>query len=272
MKKKKDNLYSKQYSLAKEREKYATNVNFKEKKKESSRKGYQKLKEKQAEQKEKEEIDSEKIEARRSFEYKKSVAKGMNSLYRKKMQWLIDCFDHLFENFPHINKKVKSEMISIGKSIDEKQEKVDWEIEEILKKVEDSEDSMEIWKAFKGEKIENSTMYKEGKEQTDIQHEWNIFEWWEIGGRMKNILVEIEGSRIGTDWYSIIQTIQERYEENHSMVLDKQKYTTNKFCFICKKEPNCLEKNWLTKEEHHMVLYGSQSKFWKHSEAYLELI
>ena len=70
------------------------------------------------------------------FEYNKSVAKGLNALYRKKMQWVIDCFNHFFELFPQIDKQVKSEMISIEKCIEEKYQQMENEIDDILKKVE----------------------------------------------------------------------------------------------------------------------------------------
>ena len=99
-----------------------------------------------------------------------------------------------------------------------------------------------------------------------------MFEWRRIGDRIKKILDKVEESEIGKDWYFTVQKIQERYERNHLKLLNEQKYSRKRICIICKKEPNCLEKNLLSREEHHMVKFGPLSGFWIHSEAYLKLI
>ena len=132
LKKKKDKLYSKQYSLAKEREKYATNPDFKEKKLESSKKSYQTLKKKENAIKEKQKIEDEKKDAKRSYEFKKKVAKDMLYLWGKKLQWFTNCFLHFLETFPDTDEKVKSKMMDIEKSIKEKQEKMKNKVDEIF--------------------------------------------------------------------------------------------------------------------------------------------
>ena len=58
----------------------------------------------------------------------------------------------------------------------------------------------------------------------------------------------------------MIQTIQERSIERFPAWWredePKEKYFKKKDCFICKKEPNCLEKNWLTRVEYEKVRFG----------------
>ena len=70
----------------------------------------------------------------------------------------------------------------------------------------------------------------------------------------------------------IVQNIKEIFVQNHFGQLCHQRHHSNKVCMICNKEPNCLEKNWLSKEQHHALQYGAQSKFFKHNQEYLRLI
>ena len=215
----------------------------------------QTCKDKQSALKEKERIEDEKEDARFTFEYKKNTAKESNALWRKKMQWVIDCFQHFLEKFPQTDDQVKSEMANIESSIKDKYEKIDTGINEVLKKVENSEDSREIDSAFLGNKKENG-LYEGGKDESDIQHEWQVFEQFHIGRRLEDILDNIDESERKSEWFYKVQIIQGRFKQKFKGWWEQhQEYTTWKTCIICGKEPNCLEKNWLTKIEFKKVKF-----------------
>ena len=164
----KEKLRIKKSILAKQRKDYAADLKIRECKKESNTKTYQTFKKKQSLVKEKEKIEFEKKSARQTFEFKKKIAIESNSLWRKKLQWIIDCFQHFLETFPQANDKVRNEMLDLVKSIQEKNTKMEHEIDEIIQKVETSEDYFEICSAFKGQKQENG-LYKDGKYEEDIR-------------------------------------------------------------------------------------------------------
>ena len=74
-------------------------------------------------------------------------------------------------------------MTNLEKDIQNKFVKIENELEDIIKKVEKSEDYFEICSAFKGQK-QNNGIYKGGKDEEDIRHEWQTFEQFEIGRRL----------------------------------------------------------------------------------------
>jgi len=70
-------------------------------------------------------------------------------------------------------------------------------------------------------------------------------------------LDDVDESEVSKDWYLMVQQIQERFIEKFPGWWEKGlKYKTRKSCIICKRKPNCLEENWLTKEEFLKVKYG----------------
>ena len=257
LKKKKNKIRSKKYSLAKEREKYATDTNFKEKKKKSSKKSYETLKEKQNAIKEKQKVENKKKDAKFSYEFKKKVAKDLIYLWRKKLEWFPKCFTHFLETFPDTDGEVKRELTDIGKSINEMHENMERKVDEILEKVKDSEDSTEIYNAFKGEKIGNYE-YKGGIEEEDIKHKYQLFEHYDVRRRLEKVLESVDESEKNKDWYFRIQIIQGTAIERFPAWWEDEelKYIKKRNCIICKKEPNCLEKNWLTKVEFEKVKFG----------------
>ena len=245
--------------------KYASDPDVRKRQKESSKKAYKRLKKKQAVQKEKQKIENEEKDTKIRFEYKKSIAKNLNALYRKKLQWVIDCFDHFLETFPQVEEEVRSKMINIGNGIQEKYEKMKMEIDEILEKVEKSEN------VLKRQEIVDY-FCKGRKEQEHIQHDWNNFEWWNVGKKINDILENIQLSKNNKDWFIKVQEIQMMYEKNHCEMVNRQKYYSKKVCIICNKEPNCLRKNWVSKEQHDVIRFMAQSKFMKHNKEYLRLV
>ena len=246
--------------MAKEREKYASDADFREKKKNSNSKSYEKFKEKQNEEREKQKIENDKKDARFIYESKKKEAKDMIYLWKKKLLWFTNCIIHFLETFPETDEEVQSEMMKIEKSIKEKHEKIEKRVGEILEKVKDSEDSSEISMAFKGERIPDEYWaFKGGIEEKDLKHEYQTFEH-DVRERLEKILENIGESEENKDWYYMIQTIQERSIERFPAWWredePKEKYFKKKDCIICKKEPNCLEKNWLTRVEYEKVTFG----------------
>ena len=255
LKKEKERLRMKKYQLAKQREAYASDKKIRESKKESNKKTKKTYMDKKSALREKLRIEDEKKNAKFKFEFKKNTAKESNSLWRKKLQWVIDCFQHFLETFPQTNGSIKIEMANIENSIKCKYEKMDTEINEILEKVKYSEDSRKIDSAFLGNKKENG-LYEGGKNENDIKHEWQVFEQFHLGRRLENILENINESERKSEWYYRIQIIQGRFKEKFKGWWEEhQEYTKFQTCIICGQEPNCLEKNWLTRIEFKKVQF-----------------
>ena len=129
------------------------------------------------------------------------------------------------------------------------------EIDAIVKKVENEEDYFEICSAFKVNKKDNG-IYEGGKEEEDIKHVWQTFEQFEIGKRLENILDTVNESEKKEEWFYVVQIIQDRFKEKFKGWWEKQEYTARRTCIICSEEPNCLEKNWLTRAEFEKVKFG----------------
>ena len=120
------------------------------------------------------------------------------------------------------------------------------------KEVEHSVDYFEICSAFKKEDYG----FK-GKDEEHIKHQWQSFEYYEIGKRLENILENVNGSDKKEEWYYKIQIIQGRFKEKFQRWCDgKQEYISRKICIICGKKPNCLEKNWLTRDEFEKIKFS----------------
>ena len=253
----KERLRIKNFKLAKQRKNYASDPKIQENKKEFNKKSYQTAKDKKSAIKEKKRIEYQKEDAKHTFQYKKKVAKETNSLWRKKLQWVIDCFEHFLDMYPQTNQQVKNEMRDLKKEIEDKFVKMEEELEEIIKKVENSEDHFEICSAFKGQKQSNG-IYKGGKDGEEIKHEWQTFEQFQVGKKLENILENINETERKKEWYYRVQLIQGEFKEKYQPWWgdSKQEYTTSKTCIICSKKPNCLEKNWLTRVEFEKVKYS----------------
>ena len=172
------------------------------------------------------------------------------------MQWVTYCFQHFLEVFPETDEQVKSEMMRLEKCIIEKHNKMEREVDDMIEKAKDLKNFREIGYAFKGEKI-GKWEFKGGKEENDIKHDYQGFEQFTIKKELKKILDDVDESEISKDWYLMVQKIQERFIEKFPGWWEKElRYKTRKNCIICKREPNCLEENWLTKEEFLKVKYG----------------
>ena len=103
-------------------------------------------------------------------------------------------------------------MVNLENSIKGKYEKMEKEIDAIVKKVENSEDQFEICTAFKGNKKHNG-LYEGGKEEEQIKHEWQTFEQFQIGKSLENILENVDESEKKEEWFYVIQIIQDRFKE-----------------------------------------------------------
>ena len=86
------------------------------------------------------------------------------------------------------------------------------------------------------------------------------------------MLDAVDESKCKEDWYIAVQKLQERYEQSHFQGFNVQKYHTYGKCMICNRQPNCLEKNWLTKEKHDHIKYGPNDDAWKDTEAILKSV
>ena len=102
----------------------------------SNEKTYQNFKDQRSANREKEKVEFRKKEAKQTFEFKKRVAKESNSLWRKKLQWVIDCFNHFLETFPDTPEQIKSEMLDLESCIIKKNEQMENEINAIIEKVQ----------------------------------------------------------------------------------------------------------------------------------------
>ena len=146
-------------------------------------------------------------------------------------------------------------MLLLQDVIKKKYEKMEYEIDAIIKKVENSEDYFEISRAFQGNKKDNG-LYEGGKDEEEIKQEWQKLEHYQIGRSLENILDKVDESEKKEDWYYKVQLIQGRFKQKFAPWWEKREYTTRKTCIICGKVPNCLEKNWLTRSEFEKVKFS----------------
>ena len=74
----------------------------------------------------------------------------------------------------------------------------------------------------------------------------------------------VEETDIGQDWYLIIENIQERFKDRfkHPWTEGYPNYTRRKTCIICHREPNCLNKNNLSKKETKKMMYANYSNYY----------
>ena len=74
---------------------------------------------------------------------------------------------------------------------------------------------------------------------------------------MKNIFQNINESDKDKKWYFKIQSIQAILNEKFNGWWGQDRnYSTIKRCIICDKEPICLDKNWLSRDEYGKSKYG----------------
>ena len=170
-----------------------------------------------------------------------------NPIWRKKMNWVPGCFQHLFDNFSQINQKVKENMLEIQDSINNLHQEIEARIDKVVEKVRNFDDHVEVSKVFR----ENGLLKHE------IQHEWQFFQESNLRKKMKGILDDTEQSDIEHDWYSIVEKIQERFKERFKgwWVRDYEKFTRQASCIICNKEPNCLNEYNLSKKETKTMMF-----------------
>ena len=153
------------------------------------------------------------------------------------------------------NETQEIEMLDLESCILKKNEQMENEINVIIEKVQNSHDYSEICSAFKGTKKENG-LYEGGKYEEDIKQQWQRLEQLEIGQRLENILENVNDTDKKANWYYRIQLIQGRFKEKFKGWWEKQDYAKRKTCIICGKNPNCLERNWLTRVEFEKVKFG----------------
>ena len=218
-----------------------------EKMKRTSKKAYQKIKQKKDLQKEKERKEYQEKEAKRKIDFQERDARNKNSIWRKKLNWVPGCFQHFFDNFSQINKKVKENMLEIEDSINDLYQEIESRIDEIVEKVKDFDDHVKVYKLFS----------ENGLVKHDIQHEWFCFQQYNLGKKMEKILVDTEQVDKDQDWYSIVEKIQERFNERFKgwWVEDYEKHTKQTTCIICQKEPNCLNDYNLSKKETKKMMF-----------------
>ena len=82
------------------------------------------------------------------------------------------------------------------------------------------------------------------------------FEQFQVGKRLGKILENTSDSEKTEDWFYMVEIIQDRFKEKFKGWWENPEYTTRKSCIICSKEPNCLQKNWLSRAEFEKVKFS----------------
>ena len=74
---------------------------------------------------------------------------------------------------------------------------------------------------------------------------------------MNKILDEVEEKDKTQEWYQIVEKIQDRFKDRFKgwWIHNYHKYARQNNCIICQKEPNCLNKYNLTKEETKKMMF-----------------
>ena len=62
------------------------------------------------------------------MEFYETKGRKKNSIWRKKLNWVNGCFQHLFDNYSGLNSNVKEKMLDIKLSIDNLYQEIKAEI------------------------------------------------------------------------------------------------------------------------------------------------
>ena len=230
-------VYREETGNKREKEKYKSNKEVQEKKRQSSKKANQVLKEKKSLFREKEKKEYNSKEAEESLDYQTKKFQERNLMGKTRFDWVGKCFLHFFETFDDINIRVQKQLLELVHSIEETFQKNEKKIQEIAETVKDASHISEVHGAFSiGPDIE-------------IQLPWQNLER-SIGGNLEQILAGIENAEKTTDWHSVFEKIYDTYTQNYTGCWwhhwKKGDYLPTPFdylpCIICKNKPNCLEK------------------------------
>ena len=215
----------------------------------TSKEAWQIIKQEKDLQKEKERKEiSEKL-AKNSMEFYETKGKKKNSIWRKKLNWVNGCFQHLFDNYSKINTNVKEKMLQILSSIDNLYQEIEVRIDKVVGIVQNFNCHIKVTNVFR----ENGLLLHE------IQNEWQSFEQYKLGDKIEKILNGVEESDKNEEWYSIVEKIQERFRERYKgwWVENYHKFIKQTSCIICHKVPNCLNEYNLSKEETKIMMFDN---------------
>lgn len=159
-------------------------------------------------------------------------ARDQNAVWKKKMNWVIECFEHFFDNFSMIDKNLKEKMVVIQKSIDNFYQGIEMNIDEIVEEAKDLDEDSKV----------GSLYMKKQMLRQHIQHQWTTFEQFNLAKKMENLLDGLNESDKIKNWYLIAETIKKRFKDRFKAYWMKgyPKYAKVYSCIICYKTPNCL--------------------------------
>ena len=126
--------------------------------KKSSKKAYQIVKEQKALEKEKKNKEFQQERAKIFKEIHEKDGRSKNSIWRKKLNWVIGCFQHLLENFSQIDKKVKEIMLEIQNTIISKHQEIESKINEVVETVKNFDDRITVQQIIRQNKMNGGTL------------------------------------------------------------------------------------------------------------------
>ena len=213
----------------------------------TSKEAWQVIKQEKDLQKEKEKKEISEELAKNSMEFFESKSRKKNSIWRKKLNWVNGCFQHLFDNYSEININVKEKMLQIQSSIDNLYQEIEIRIDKVVGIVKNFDCQVKVKEIIR----------ENGLQLHEIQHEWELFQQYKLGEEIEKILDDVEETDKNKEWYAIVEKIQERFKERFKgwWVENYHKFTKQTSCIICHKVPNCLNEYNLSKEETKVVMF-----------------
>ena len=156
---------------------------------------------------------------------------------KKRFAWVKKCFQHYIEIFTDLNDKIKTELLSVVKTIEDTYQTHQTNIEEMAEMLKDATHIVQVHEKFSN---------PDGK----IQQKWRKLEFV-INNKLKKLLAESEDLEKSKNWFKILEKIYDFYQQKYTgewwYFWKKGDYLPKSFfylpCIICDKEPNCLDKS-----------------------------
>ena len=173
--------------------------------------------------------------ASHSINFHENDAKQKNSMWRKKMNWIIYCFEHFLDNFNQSDEKLKERMLDIQHSIHDFSQEILTLIENTVQnakkfEVNNSNDVVKVQTFLKKNKVVKH----------EIQNKWEFFEQNDLKKRISKLLDDLQETAKRQEWYSVVEKIQERFKDIYKgwWMDNYSKFIRINTCIICKKEPD----------------------------------
>ena len=175
------------------------------------------------------------------MEFYETKGRKKNSIWRKKLNWVTGCFQHLFDNYFEINTNVKEKMLQIQSSLDNLYQEIEIRIDKVVGIVKNFDCQVKVKEIIR----------ENGLQLHEIQHEWELFQQYKLGEEIEKILDDVEETDKNVEWYSIVEKIQERFRKRFKgwWVENHHKFNKQTSCIIFHKVPNYLNGYNISEEE-----------------------